>query len=358
MILFVGTEETGYFAGEVCPPVKYTGYRPDIRAVPDEITTEKYETIIFNLDQFISDAPEIAKTIGRVATVTGSRIILMASGYTAQSEMIRTLMEAGFRLFILSASLGAMKEELRRCLQEEGIPAEIPSLAPEPESVPVSADRSVPVHGVPYLTAAFAGCCSRIGATTQAIQFIKYIQLSGRTACYIEMNESGYVKRLGALYSVAGHDPELGRVRYHNVDMYYKQSRISEILKLGYDYYVYDFGSFEDTHFNPAFFLDKSLPVAVMGSSPGEFDAMKKVIDATIDSDARYIFSFVDKSEQPDILELMEDKSANTTFAAYAPDPFVYLSDRNGIYSQIVVPAGKPEKKKTRHGLFGRREKA
>ncbi|HCC34246.1 MAG TPA: hypothetical protein DEQ02_00870 [Ruminococcaceae bacterium] len=238
---------------------------------------------------------------------------------------------------------------------------EIPSPAPEPKSVSVSAERSDPVRGIPYLTAAFAGCCSRIRATTQAVQFIKYIQLSGRTACYIEMNESRYVKRLGALYSVAGHDPELGRVRYQNIDLYYKQSRISEILKLGYDYYVYDFGSFEDSHFNPAFFLDKSLPVAVMGSSPGEFDAMKKVIDAAIDSDTRYIFSFVDEAEQPDILELMEDKAAHTTFVAYAPDPFVYLSDRNDIYSRIAV-AGNPVaresgRKKARRGLFGRRGK-
>lgn len=277
MILFVGSEETGYFAGEVSPPVKYTGYQPDITKLPDTILKEPFDAIIFNVEQFINDIPVITETIKRIRTVSNRRIIIMASGYPLQSEIVQTLIAEDFRFFILGTTLGAMKEDLRRCIRGEEIELDPvdPVPSPEREIFSVSGTQSSITRALSYQTAAFAGCCSRIGTTTQAIQFIKYLQLAGYKACYIEMNESGYVQRLGSLYSVAVHDQNIGCVSYQNIDLYYKKSRISEILKLEYDYYIYDFGHFEDPNFSLAFFLEKQLPVAVMGSSPNEFDALK-----------------------------------------------------------------------------------
>ena len=38
------------------------------------------------------------------------------------------------------------------------------------------------------------------GTTTQAIQLVKHLVFQGHRACYIELNENGYIKALKELY--------------------------------------------------------------------------------------------------------------------------------------------------------------
>ena len=45
-----------------------------------------------------------------------------------------------------------------------------------------------------FKTVAFCGCQPRIGTTTQAVQFAKYLQFSGLSVCYIEANENHHVE--------------------------------------------------------------------------------------------------------------------------------------------------------------------
>lgn len=53
-------------------------------------------------------------------------------------------------------------------------------------------------------------------------------------------------------------DEQLGKITYQNVDMFYKKDKISDILKLGYDYYIYDFGTYRPDDFVLISFLEKN----------------------------------------------------------------------------------------------------
>ena len=81
-----------------------------------------------------------------------------------------------------------------------------------------------------------------MGTTTQALQMVKYLLFRGRKACYLQMNGSNFIGALKQNYEIASEGPSIGKVTYQNVDLFEKQDKISHALKLGYDFYIYDYG--------------------------------------------------------------------------------------------------------------------
>lgn len=200
-----------------------------------------------------------------------------------------------------------------------------------------------------------AGCCNRIGATTQALQIVKYLQFLGHRAAYIQLNDSTYVQMAANLYSAEDIDSVLGRVTLNGVDLYSNPNKIAEIRAMDYEYLVYDFGSYSDKNFNMIQFLEKDVRIIVGGDSPYELSAMQDVFRSPIlQNSTYYIFSFVHENDFKDIKELMEDKAEMTFFAKYTPDPFVYTSDSNDLYDKIIgaINTVEPQKKKGMFAFF------
>lgn len=200
-----------------------------------------------------------------------------------------------------------------------------------------------------------AGCCNRIGTTTQALQIIKYLQFLGHKAAYIQLNDSEYVQKAAGLYSAEDIDRSLGRVTLNGTDLYSKPDQIAEIRGMGYEYLVYDFGSFSSKSFNLIQFLEKDIRIIVGGDSPHELGAMQDVFRSPIlQNSTYYIFSFVHENDFQEIRGLMEDKADMTFFAKYTPDPFVYTSDSNDLYDKIIGATNtvEPQKKKGMFAFF------
>lgn len=196
-----------------------------------------------------------------------------------------------------------------------------------------------------------------MGTTTQALQIVKYLQMQGYKACYVQVNDTKYVESFYQYFKTT-HDTYLGKVTYEGTDMYYKQELLLEILNQGYDYYIYDFGTYSATDFNKTSFLEKDIRIFVMGSKASELKYADEVLENKYYTDVSYLFNFISEQERPDILELMEERAERTYFTAYVPDPFVYIP--NDTFRKVIGVKKKSLKKETQpifKGLFRKKKK-
>lgn len=353
MILFVGDEGKGFFlediAAETGEHISYTGFNPHIDTVKAAMADSNYKYIIVDVTQFVDSAEKISAEIKSVQTAVAVPLIIFAPGLQLNSEVLIALSTFGINRFITGVTPAMQRGQFKSCIQQENQqPYNNPVPAPPQEAaIPTPQSRR-------YKTISLCGACRRIGTTTQAVQIIKYLQYNGYRAAYIEMNNTGFVIQLAQIYQDIIYDRRgVDKLTYKNVDFYYMQEQLSDILKRDYDYFVFDYGSAADPYFNAISFIEKDIPIIVCGTAPNEWDATNAVIGKTLLNDAYYIFSFCDVSEHADIRELMEHKAAKTIFPGYAPDFIQFRADRNNVYKQIIKVENLNGSKPAKKGLFG-----
>lgn len=170
------------------------------------------------------------------------------------------------------------------------------------------------------------------------------------------MNSHSYVEELAESYSDVKRDKDIGMVTYQQVDMYYRLDKLQDVRKKEYDFFVYDYGCYNEPGFNKVSFLERDVQVFVVGSKPGEFDRTYDVIKNNFYNNVFYIFNYVAESEKKDLLELMEDKAECTFFADDIRDPFTYSA--SGIYEKIFPVKTRNQENKKKHKFsFGVRRK-
>lgn len=184
MILFVGSEEKGYFVKEVAKKrgwdMEYVHAKLHIQEQVSEILSKQYvDYVVYDVSQYESSADEIADEIVKIKKANNAKPIIFAEGYSKEMLVIRRLIFSGVTAFIFDSFLADKIQTLEMCLdgtneefvnEEEEVTQES-----EPES---STARTI----------AIAGGINRIGTTTQALQFVKYLMYKGYRACYIQMN--------------------------------------------------------------------------------------------------------------------------------------------------------------------------
>lgn len=168
-----------------------------------------------------------------------------------------------------------------------------------------------------------AGTMPRIGTTTVAIQLILFLNRLGYKAAYVEMNSQDYIWGVTALYAGCIQDKLPGKVTYNGVELYSKE-RLPELVSGGthYDYIICDYGNIPSKTFDARAFSDCSAMIIVAGVKPNEVFQTNQALKGQAFSDAVYVFSFINKADEGDVLEMMQEKAAATAFMPYAPDPF------------------------------------
>lgn len=350
MIVFVGPEDRAFFLRETAKmkkkEISYVESSPSIELQLTSILKRQMEYLVIDVEQYIDDAEEIAKKIESVKRAKNCDVIIYAPGYDKRSRVIEELEKRGIRYYIFSADQSGARDEFERCLNGYYIE---PNEESQKEETTISAKvyqgKKIGVTGV----------CRRIGTTTAAVQIVKYLQLKGYKACYIEVNETGFVQKHGKFF-VSDHDEMLGCVRYENVDMFYKQEHLQEIFAMDYEYFVFDYGAYSDRGFNKTSFLEKDIRIFVAGSKALEMEYTQEVIRNEYYSDVEYLFNFISEKERPDLLEYMEEKTESTYFTVYAPDQFEYVHnpDLDRLFP-VQDQTGNPKKEKRR--FFWKRKK-
>ena len=354
MILFIGDENKGFFlediAAEINNTIKYTGFMPRISEAKEIMANNSYDYIVVDVTQFVDNSRVISNEINNVYTAVAVPVIIFAPGLQHNSEILVALAETGINKFITGVTPAGQRAQFKDCLtgkQPEVITQN--QISSEQHSNILMSEKN-------YRTISLCGACRRIGTTTQAVQIIKYLQFNGYKAAYIEMNNNGFVLDLTKIYEdINVENRGIDKISYKNIDFYYKQEQLSDILKRNYDFFIFDYGSAADPYFNAISFIEKDFPIIVCGTAPNEWEATNTVIGKTLLNDAFYIFNFCDVSEHAEIRDLMQQKAKKTIFSEYTPDFCQFRADRNNLYKQIIKVENLSVSRPTKKGLFGRK---
>lgn len=359
MIVFVGHQDKGFFCKEVAEKKEqecaYIKECLHITEQSKEILQykEAAEYIIYELEQYADDPEVIEEWILKIQEAIHVKTILFVPGYSPESRVVYDLYQKGIQNFIFSIYLGDQKEDLELCMdgyfETFGYESRGIVFGKQEETEKESDVVSASIKSI-----GLAGAVARMGTTTQAIQIVKYLQFTGHSAAYIQMNSHHFVQDLADSYADAKKDQEEGIVTYQGVDMFYRIDRLQEILKKGYEYLVYDYGVYSEHDFNKISFLEKDVQIFVVGSKPGEFQKTYDVVKNNFYSDIYYIFNFVALSERKDLKELMEEKADHTFFADETRDPFAY-SGETELYGKIIPVELIATVKKEKRFQFGRK---
>lgn len=321
MILFVGAEDRGFFLQEPAKQknlkLEFVPSSPSIEHQLTEMLKSQMEYLVIDIEQYVDPADELAAKIESVKRAKNCDVVIYAPGYDRKSRVIQELEIRGIRYYVFSANQADARDTFERCMNGYYIAPELPEEAQEEIGGAVLKDPAGKRIGV-------TGVCRRIGTTTAAVQIIKYLQLKGYKACYIEVNETGFVQEHGRFF-VSDQDEDLGKVSYEGVDMFYKQENLQEIFRQDYDYFVFDYGAYSERGFNKTSFLEKDIRIFVAGSKAAEMNYTKDVLRNEYYMDVLYLFNFISEKEKPDLLEFMDDKADSTYFTVYAPDQFEYV---------------------------------
>ena len=366
MIYFVGEQEKGYFIPDVAQKVNetydFSGFVSDLDILTKNILSAAYQYVILHLPSLVvMDYTNIVSFCRNLMIANGNiRIIVMAEGYNINSKIIQAAISANVRYFMLGTNSSQLKQELTDAINGKSSIEKIFDTLPTDEQKN-KRKSEIEESFIGSRTIAVAGAQSRIGTTTQALQIVKHLLLQGFTACYIQLDSSDYVRKIAEFYFDAIDIPDEGLIQYQNIDMYYKQELITDILAKNYDYYVYDFGNVLDKDFTLMQFLEKDTKIIVCGSKANELPYMQTVLELMSGSNVEYVFSFTSETDRKDILDNMEDKKKHTHFADYVPDPFSYMPSSKELFSFINTdkPKNDPEpKRKFGFFSFGKKKKS
>ncbi len=311
-ILFIGEREKGYFVESVASKhdleYDYIDSNGHMRYQINDILAHSGTTyMVFAIEQYIDSAEEIVSQIASICNCNGAEPIIYASGYMPTSNIIVELLQFGITEFIFATNLSDMKDQLEKCMNGyyavNGID-ELNKLTLVEAEEEAKENYNFKLIGV-------AGSMERIGTTTQALHIIKYLQTKGYKACYIQMNDSDFIETTKEWYGNHNCDEILGKLSFDTIDHFYKIEKISDIKKLGYDYYIYDYGAYFNPNFNKISFLEKDIKIFVIGCKPTELNASYQLIDSAFYDDVKYIISFADELDQEEMQDLMGNKIEN-----------------------------------------------
>lgn len=357
-ILFIGSHIHGYFAEEVAKTRGYTYHQidagADIRKMTNDILTYVHKEqlsvsiIIYDVDVFINDAKEIAAEIYGTANTINARPVIYMPSFLPESEMAKALLAKDIKSYVFSGSAASLKDQL-----EKNITGYFEANGRKEIEEAVRLQEEARAHISMYKTIGVAGTQERVGTTTQAIQIVKYLQYKGYTACYLELNQNRYFDmsgRDGNVREVSFVDKyELWtkaegnnrNVTYKGVDMY-RAEQLTDVQKMEYDYYVYDYGNIFDRDFDRMAFLKDDIQIVAGGAKPQEFDYLEKLMCLPAYANASIILSFVPEGEQDNILKAVSElkrwtgtgEARPVIFVGYIPDPFLFTNPAE--YERLV----------------------
>lgn len=391
MIIFVGKEGNGYFVKEVAESMRkevtFIAPKSSIKEQMNDIllaAKEGAELIIYDVEEYIDEPETIVNQIVSIKKTNNVKPAILAPTLSEKNVILKGCIDNGIKDFIASYETSSQKKEQLIKIITEFYDA---NGRPEVDRIKQAVEEDKLIQQS-YKTIAVAGSCHRMGTTTQAIQITKYLTFKGYKACYIEMNSNKYINRtliergtdmsftekLRTTFEAEFLNENLGVMKYEGVDMLYNQDKLYELLRSGYDFFIYDYGVYNDKGFNKAAFLKDERRFFVVGSDATELDYTIDVAQNYSYRDCDFIFSFVAKEEWPDVIKVMDsarnvEKGASESkcfFTDYTPSPYILsnielyermftgLELKEGSPAALLsVKADEPEKK----GLFGRRKK-
>ena len=183
------------------------------------------------------------------------------------------------------------------------------------------------------VTIAVCGSQPRIGATTQALQIVAYLQMMGYLAAYIALDGSDYINNMQKLYQGVTEDKSC--IIYERICLYQSVTE-PKTEDEEYEFLVKDYGAMSLSTFNRVSFLEQDIQVICAGVKPNEVFVLNDILKRPEFNDVKFIFSFVPHDQKEGVLSMMTKRADNTFFANYNPDPFAYDATMNKSYRLLI----------------------
>lgn len=327
MIIFIGKSDDLYLIEDKIEQESYEIVSDviDINIVVNRYkNATHYSQIIINIDLFHNPPSEIANALFLLKSTNSTNIIVIAQGYCVGDELLSELVANDIYNFVLTHDKESSKIELDNCFIGNEL-NDVRHYINE-ETLEKRSLFRFKKSTYPTVTIGICGICNRMGTTTQALRLVKSIADSDFTVCYCELNSNEHVEFMKNVYPNAKYRG--GYIEYEGLNLYYK----SKPNPVSYNYIVYDCGT------DISLLADCDLKIVVAGCTAWEMYLLPDLFNSLNDSsDTSFIFSFVSKSEQDDILDFMDTRWTTTYFAEYSPDMFAPISENEKeLYNKII----------------------
>lgn len=177
------------------------------------------------------------------------------------------------------------------------------------------------------------GVLPRIGTTTQAISIAKFLNENGIKACYVQGNNSIFVKSLQDNYEGIKYDDYSDLMTYENVDIF---SSDDKTYRQKYTYKVIDFGVLGEEV--PSEFLYGDISIVVAGVSPEELSVFNGKVEMLYNADnVKYVFSYISDKDKKETLEMMGTAKNRVYFAPYRPSAFESVDEESSMLYQSLL---------------------
>mgnify|MGYP000000556498 FL=1 len=334
----------------------------------------EYNLLILDIDVFHGNSDIAVSLVERLKkSVPQLQLALIMDGYTSNSLVVRDIKSIGVEEDHIIFGGGAkLKQQINYILHEtvqrkeneidspeevKQIPQQLPPAGTftPPSQIDRQSAKSMMIPKQPVrsdipraVTIAVAGAGPRMGTTTQAMQILNYLSTMEYKVAFVEMSGQRHMGQyLGILdKSEALDDAHFTLMGNH----FYNDAKGLITARSQFDYVVCDYGVYNDIPDITSFF-EKDVKIVCCGAKPWESPWLEPAFGDD-DGTLRYIFSFVQKSDEAMVRDQMGDEAKNTYFAPYAPDFFRYCG-ADEIYERIIDPkTNRPKHPQTKGKRF------
>lgn len=292
----------------------------------------------------LTSESEIATSIELIRRMYNVRIIILAEGYKEGNVILGRMFNLGIYNIITARNDVIFSEEIERAFSDEGMTfGNAMKYKINDSMLVINKTTKVVKENIKRakqtITIGIAGTERHIGATTVAINIVKYLsELTNVTACYIENNKHNSIYSLVEDESLQTiYNDILRKITYKGIDLYERPENLADILKFEYEFYVFDFGNIDEMSKEEiSSFLTRDLKIIVSGNKAWEIN---KLIETFMiigeDINTYLMFNFVKNEDREKFKESLgkfwKDKSM---FSEYVPEPFNV--GNKGFYEKVL----------------------
>ena len=202
--------------------------------------------LVIDLQAIINSTSEneIVSAIELIRRMYNVRIIIIAEGYKEGNVLLGKVFNLGIYNIITARNDVMFQDEIERAFSDEGMTfGNAMKYKINDSMLVINKTTKVVKENIKRakqtVTIGVAGTEKHIGATTVAINIVKYLsELTNVSACYIENNNHNSIYSLvedESLQTV--YNEILRKITYKDIDLYERPKNLAEILKFEYDLY-------------------------------------------------------------------------------------------------------------------------
>ena len=277
----------------------------------------------------ITSEEEITSSIELIRRMYNVRIIILAEGYKEGNVLLGRLFNLGIYNIVTAKNDVMFADEIERAFSVEGMTfGNAMKYKINDNMLVINKTTKVVKENIKRAKQTIAGTEKHIGTTTVAINIVKYLsELTNVTACYIENNNHNSIYSLVEDESIPTiYNDVLRKITYQGIDLYQRPENLADILKFEYEFYVFDFGNFEEMSKEEiSSFLTRDLKIIVSGNKAWEIN---KLIETFMiigeDSNSYLMFNFVRNEDREKFKEsLGKFWKERASFSENVPEPFI-----------------------------------